>query len=175
MSRIAKKPITLPAGVQIFIESDNVRVKGPKGETSSNISKNIRIVQQNNLIQVTPINLDYDRYAGTARALIFNMIKGVTVGFQRKLELVGVGYRAQVQGVKLNLTLGYSHPVNFNIPQGIVIETPSTTEILIKGVNCQLVGQVAANIRSYRSPEPYKGKGIKYSDEIIIIKEAKKK
>ncbi|CAK0749437.1 50S ribosomal subunit protein L6 [Gammaproteobacteria bacterium] len=175
MSRIAKKPVALPAGVQIGIDSKRVRVKGPKGEIQLDLFPQVQIIQQGNMLHIIPLTTDADQHAGTTRALLFNMVKGVTIGFQRKLELVGVGYRAQAQGAKLNLTLGYSHPLIFNVPEGIKIETPSSTEILINGVSRQLVGQVAANIRSYRPPEPYKGKGVKYSDEVIVRKEAKKK
>jgi large subunit ribosomal protein L6 len=175
MSRIAKQPVTLPAGVQVGVEGEHVHVKGPKGEIGFDISPQVQIAQDGNSMQVSYLNNDAVRYAGTARALLANMVKGVSTGFQRKLDLVGVGYRAQAQGNKLNLTLGYSHPVVFDVPEGITIETPSATEILVKGVNRQLVGQVAANIRAYRPPEPYKGKGVKYSDEVIVRKEAKKK
>ncbi len=175
MSRIAKKPVAVPAGVQVGFDGERLRVKGPKGELELASFPKVQIDQADNMIRVSPLVAEADRHAGTARALLANMIKGVTTGFQRKLDLVGVGYRAQAQGRKLNLTLGFSHPVVFEIPDGIVIETPSATEILIKGIDRQLVGQVAANIRAYRSPEPYKGKGVKYSEEIIVRKEAKKK
>jgi large subunit ribosomal protein L6 len=175
MSRIAKKPVTLPAGVQVGIEGEHVRVKGPNGEIGFDISPQVQITQNGNVLQVNYLTNNAVRYAGTARALLANMVKGVSTGFQRKLDLVGVGYRAQAQGNKLNLTLGFSHPVVFDVPEGITVETPSATEILVKGTNRQLVGQVAANIRAYRPPEPYKGKGVKYSDEVIVRKEAKKK
>lgn len=175
MSRIAKKPVALPVGVEIGIEGERVRIKGPKGEMGLEILPQVQITQKGNTLQISPLTSEADRHAGTARALLANMVKGVTEGFQRKLDLIGVGYRAQAQGNKLNLTLGYSHPVVFDVPEGIVVETPSATEILIRGVSRHLVGQVAANIRAYRPPEPYKGKGVKYSDEIIVRKEAKKK
>jgi len=175
MSRIAKKPVVLPAGVQVGIEKEYVRVKGPKGEVHCSFFPQVALAQHDNVIHITPLTTDADCHAGTTRALLANMVKGVTVGFQRKLELVGVGYRAQIQGRKLNLTLGYSHPIVFDVPEGITVETPSVTEIVVSGINRQLVGQVAANIRSYRPPEPYKGKGVKYSDEVILRKEAKKK
>lgn len=175
MSRIAKKPVILPTGVQVGIEGEHVRVKGPKGEIELNVSPQVQITQKGNVLQVSYVTDNAICYAGTARALLANMVKGVSTGFERKLDLVGVGYRAQLQGNKLNLTLGFSHPVVYDVPKGITIETPSPTEILVKGVNRHLVGQVAANIRAYRPPEPYKGKGVKYSDEIIIRKEAKKK
>jgi len=175
MSRIAKKPVVLPAGVDVAIGDNEVCVKGPKGEGRVRLFPKIALDKQNGLIHIKPLAIEADRYAGTIRALMANMVKGVTLGFQRKLELVGVGYRAQVQGRKLNLALGYSHPIVFDVPEGIKVETPSQTEIVVSGINRQLVGQVAANIRAYRPPEPYKGKGIKYTDEIIIRKEAKKK
>ena len=175
MSRIAKKPVTVPAGVQVGVDGGRLHVKGPKGSLEFDAFPQVQITQENQVVQIAPLTDAADRHAGTVRALLANMIKGVTVGFQRKLDLVGVGYRAQAQGRKLNLTLGYSHPVVFAIPEGISIETPTATEILVKGIDRQLVGQVAANIRAYRSPEPYKGKGVKYSEEIIVRKEAKKK
>ena len=175
MSRIAKKPIICPAGVQVSLENRQVRVKGPKGELSFEVVSQVGITREGDTLHVAPLTAAADRHAGTTRALLANMIKGVTVGFQRKLDLVGVGYRAQAQGHKLNLTLGYSHPVVFDVPVGVTIETPTLTEIVVKGQDRQLVGQVAANIRAFRPPEPYKGKGVKYSDEIIARKEAKKK
>jgi len=177
MSRIAKNPITIPAGVDVKINDNTVQVKGPKGTLTQTLNSKVDLVLDNGTMT---FNLegknDYVRMqSGTARALINNLVSGVTKGFERKLMLVGVGYRAAVQGSTLNLTLGYSHPINFPIPQGIQIETPTQTEILVKGIDKQLVGQVSANIRAYRRPEPYKGKGIRYSDEVIIQKETKKK
>lgn len=177
MSRIAKNPITIPAGVDVKINDNTVQVKGPKGTLTQTLHSKVDLVLNNGTMT---FNLegknDYVRMqSGTARALINNLVQGVSKGYERKLMLVGVGYRAAVQGSTLNLTLGYSHPINFPIPQGIQIETPTQTEILVKGINKQLVGQVSANIRAYRRPEPYKGKGIRYSDEVIIQKETKKK
>jgi len=177
MSRIAKNPLTVPAGVDVKINDNTVQVKGPKGTLTQTLHSKVEMVLDKGVIT---FNLegknDYVRMqSGTARALINNLVSGVTKGFERKLMLVGVGYRAAVQGSTLNLTLGYSHPINFPIPQGIQIETPTQTEILVKGIDKQLVGQVSANIRAYRRPEPYKGKGIRYSDEVIIQKETKKK
>lgn len=177
MSRIAKSPITVPAGVDVKINDNTVQVKGPKGTLMQALNSKVEIVLDQGTIS---FNLegknDYVRMqSGTARALINNLVHGVSKGYERKLMLVGVGYRAAVQGSTLNLTLGYSHPINFPIPQGIQIETPTQTEILVKGIDKQLVGQVSANIRAYRRPEPYKGKGIRYSDEVIIQKETKKK
>jgi large subunit ribosomal protein L6 len=177
MSRIAKNPITIPAGVDVKINDNTVQVKGPKGTLTQTLHSKVDLVLDNGTMT---FNLegknDYVRMqSGTARALINNLVQGVSKGYERKLMLVGVGYRAAVQGSTLNLTLGYSHPINFPIPQGIQIETPTQTEILVKGIDKQLVGQVSANIRAYRRPEPYKGKGIRYSDEVIIQKETKKK
>jgi large subunit ribosomal protein L6 len=177
MSRVAKKPIELPKGVEISIANGLVTVKGPKGSLQQNIHKHVEIQQDGNtLIFAARANAANGwAHAGTARALINNLITGVSKGFERKLDLVGVGYRAQAQGKVLNLTLGFSHPVNYAVPDGITIETPSQTEIFVRGSDKQKVGQVAADIRAYRPPEPYKGKGVKYSDEVIIRKEAKKK
>ncbi|MGE0373084.1 MAG: 50S ribosomal protein L6 [Gammaproteobacteria bacterium] len=177
MSRIAKQPIPLPTGVSVTMSAGAVAVKGAKGELRRDIPPAIRLVQEDGELKV---HLDDDSglfhaMSGTVRALLKNMVTGVSKGFERKLTLVGVGYRAQVQGKSLNLTLGFSHPVSYPVPEGIVIETPSQTEILIKGIDKQKVGQVAADIRAYRPPEPYKGKGVRYADEQVILKEAKKK
>lgn len=177
MSRVAKKPIELPKGVEVKIDGQNISVKGPKGlmefsvhnDVEGQINDNVVTFQAKNELQAAVA------LAGTTRAVVNNMVVGVSEGFERKLELVGVGYRAQAQGQTLNLTLGFSHPVAFESPEGITIETPSQTEILIKGIDRQLVGQVAANIRAYRPPEPYKGKGVRYSGEHVVRKEAKKK
>ena len=176
MSRIANKPITVPKGVETTISGNNVRVKGSKGEMNLAVHSQVKIVQEDNLIKIAVVNNSKfaNALSGTTRALVQNMLIGVSEGFQKKLDIIGVGYRAQAQGKKLNLTLGFSHPVEFEIPEGITIETPTQTEVLIKGVDKQQVGQVAANIRAYRPPEPYKGKGVKYSDERIVRKEAKK-
>ncbi len=177
MSRVADNPITLPKGVEINVNGDEVTVKGSKGTLSCMTVKQVSIKQEDNVLTIVydKDNREANKQAGTVRANVNNMVVGVTEGFERKLTLIGVGYRAQSQGKVLNLTLGFSHPVNFNVPEGITIETPSQTEILVKGIDKQLVGQVAANIREYRPPEPYKGKGVRYSDEHVVRKEAKKK
>jgi large subunit ribosomal protein L6 len=176
MSRIANKPVTVPKGVEATINGNDIRIKGDKGEMSFSVHSQVKVEKEENIIKVSVLNKSKfaNALSGTTRALLQNMLTGVSVGYQKKLDIVGVGYRAQAQGKKLNLTLGFSHPVEFEIPEGITIETPSQTEILIKGVDKQKVGQVAANIRAYRPPEPYKGKGVKYSDERIVRKEAKK-
>ena len=176
MSRIANNPINIPTGVDVNIVGNSVTIKGSKGELSHNIHPLIKIERVDNVLKTTTKNDSKFAKAlsGTTRALIQNIVTGVSEGFERKLDIVGVGYRAAVSGKKLNLTLGFSHPVEFQIPDGIIIETPSQTEILIKGSDKQKVGQVAANIRGYRPPEPYKGKGVRYSDERIVRKEAKK-
>jgi len=177
MSRVAKNPIALPKGVEANLSSESIDVKGPKGVLQTIIPAEIKIQIETNEIRVSNVaeNLKNNALAGTIRANIANMVSGVSTGYERKLSLVGVGYRAQAQGQVLNLSLGFSHPVNFEVPAGITVETPTQTEIVVKGCDKQKVGQVAANIRSYRPPEPYKGKGIRYSEEVIIKKEAKKK
>ena len=176
MSRIANNPINIPTGVDVNIVGNLVTIKGSKGELSHTINPLIKLEQMDNALKTSTKNDSKfaNALSGTTRALIQNIVTGVSEGFDRKLEIIGVGYRAAVSGKTLNLTLGFSHPVVFKIPDGITIETPSQTEILIKGSDKQQVGQVAANIRSYRPPEPYKGKGVRYSDERIIRKEAKK-
>ncbi|HXH02827.1 MAG TPA: 50S ribosomal protein L6 [Candidatus Competibacteraceae bacterium] len=176
MSRVAKKPIVLPKGVDVTINERAVVVKGAKGSLQLNLHPAVRVVKEDNIVKVFTNPANENRaMAGTTRALLNNMVTGVSAGFERKLTLVGVGYRAQAQGKILNLTLGFSHPVNFKVPDGITIETPSLTEILVKGMDKQLVGEVAAKIRAFRPPEPYKGKGVRYADEQIVLKEAKKK
>ncbi len=175
MSRVAKNPIPVPAGVEVAIKAQNIAVKGKKGGLEITLHKTVEVKNENNTITFEPRTRAADAMAGTMRALVNNMVVGVTNGFEKKLELVGVGYRAQAQGKMLSLTLGFSHPVEYPVPEGITIETPSQTEVLIKGVDKQRVGQVAAEIRAYRPPEPYKGKGIKYAGEIVARKEAKKK
>ena len=177
MSRIAKNPVELPSGVEIKLDGSTIVVKGGKGELTHQVHADVEVSQDDNRLMFAPRADTRPGWAlaGTTRALINNMVNGVSSGFERKLELVGVGYRAQVKGKALNLTLGFSHPVNYEIPEGIVIETPSQTEIVIKGIDKQRVGQVAADIRAYRPPEPYKGKGVRYSDEHVIRKDAKKK
>lgn len=175
MSRVAKATIDLPSGVELKLEDRVMTVKGPKGELSASLHGMVEVERNGAELAVKPKNDDSWAMAGTARALLNNMVLGVSRGFEKKLELVGVGYRAAVKGKTLNLNLGFSHPVEYPMPEGIMIETPSQTEILIKGIDKQRVGQVAAEIRAYRPPEPYKGKGVKYADENIIRKEAKKK
>jgi large subunit ribosomal protein L6 len=174
MSRVAKKPISLPKGVELKVADDSIAVKGPKGALSIHALPGVSVANDNGTINIQVAEGAEDKFGGTARALLANMIKGVSEGYERKLELVGVGYRASMTGKALNLSLGFSHPVVFNAPEGISIETPTQTEILIKGSDKQLVGEVAAKIRGYRPPEPYKGKGVRYSGEKITIKEAKK-
>jgi large subunit ribosomal protein L6 len=174
MSRVGKKPVALPKGVECQVKADAITVKGPKGSLSIAAPSGVDIAINNGEIQLKAQGDDDHKMAGTARALINNMVKGVTEGYTRKLELVGVGYRAALQGKDLNLSLGFSHPVLFKAPEGISIEVPTQTEILIKGNDKQSVGQVAAKIRGFRPPEPYKGKGVRYSGEKITIKEAKK-
>lgn len=177
MSRVAKKPIVLPTGVETKIDGRTVSVKGPKGQETITIHKLVQVLLNDGVITTSPRekSIFANALAGTTRALLQNMVLGVTEGFERKLVLVGVGYRAQLKGKQLNLTLGFSHPVHHDIPDGITIEVPAATEIVIKGINKQMVGEVAASIRRYRPPEPYKGKGIRYADEVIILKETKKK
>ena len=175
MSRVAKAPVTLPQGVTATITASEVSIKGAKSSLNLAIVSGVSVEQQDKQLVVKFADEASRMKAGTTRAHLANMVQGVTKGFERKLELQGVGYRAQAQGKVLNLTLGYSHPVNFDVPDGITIETPSQTEILIKGVDRQQVGQVAAKIRGFRPPEPYKRKGVRYSDEKIELKEGKKK
>ncbi|MBL8199834.1 MAG: 50S ribosomal protein L6 [Chromatiales bacterium] len=177
MSRVAKMPVPLPKGVELTQAGGKVRVKGPKGELSHTLNPQVEVNVADGTANVTSrTDAQMARaLAGTTRALLANMVNGVSRGFERKLELVGVGYRAQAQGKKLNLTLGFSHPVAFPVPDGITIDTPSQTEIVIKGADKHKVGQVAADIRRYRPPEPYKGKGVRYAGEKVVLKEAKKK
>ena len=174
MSRVAKKPVALPKGVDLQISDDSINVKGPKGTLSMARPAGVDVAIEDGHATMNPKGSDDVAMAGTLRALLANMVTGVTDGFERKLELVGVGYRASMQGKDLNLSLGFSHPVVFNAPDGISIETPSQTEVLVKGADKQQVGQVAAKIRGFRPPEPYKGKGVRYAGERIIMKEAKK-
>jgi len=174
MSRIANYPVHLPQGVEANFAGGQLNVKGPKGALSFTVHDDVEVKLGGKILKFVAKNLSADALAGTTRVLIQNMVTGVSVGFERKLTLVGVGYRAQVKGKVLGLTLGFSHPVDFPIPDGITIETPSQTEIVIKSMNKQLLGQVAANIRAYRPPEVYKGKGVRYSDEVIKLKETKK-
>ena len=177
MSRIAKAPIVIPKGVDVNLDGNKMTVKGNKGQLSFDFNTNLGIKVADNVIQMEWNKGDKDSVAqaGTARAIANSMVLGVSAGFEKKLTLIGVGYRAQAKGNTLSLSLGYSHPVDFDVPAGITVETPSQTDILVKGSNKQLVGEVAAKIRAYRPPEPYKGKGVRYADETVAKKEAKKK
>ncbi len=170
-------PITVPKGVEVTIKEQTVTVKGAKGSLDHTVHASVEVSTADNVVTLAPKENQSGAIAqgGTARALINNMVVGVTNGFEKKLELVGVGYRAQAQGNKLNLTLGFSHPINYELPEGVSVETPSQTEVILKGIDKQRVGQAAAEIRAFRPPEPYKGKGVKYADEHIVRKEAKKK
>ena len=170
-------PIEIPSGVEISIKDNAVNVKGSKGSLEHKLHKAVDIKKEDNVLTLIPREgaPNADAQAGTARSLLNSMMIGVTTGFEKKLELVGVGYRAKAEGKSVNLTLGFSHPVNYKLPEGITAETPSQTEIIIRGTDKQVVGQVAADIRAYRPPEPYKGKGVKYAGEHIVRKEAKKK
>ena len=177
MSRVAKAPINVPAGVEISVSGQDVKVKGKVGELSYNVNPAVEVVVEDNVVSTNPRDGFTDAWAqaGTARANINNMVTGVNAGFEKKLILNGVGYRAAVKGNVVNLNLGFSHPVDYEVPAGVTVEAPSQTELVVKGADKQLVGQVAANIRKWRQPEPYKGKGIRYSDENVRRKEAKKK
>lgn len=177
MSRVAKNPVAVPSGVEVKLDGSLLSIKGPKGQLKLNVHPLVAINNGNGAMTFQPQNTSgsADALAGTHRALVNNMVKGVTKGFEKKLTIIGVGYRAAVQGKKLNLNLGFSHPVVYDVPEGITIETPSQTEVIVKGADKQLVGQVAADIRAYRPPEPYKGKGVRYADEQVVKKEAKKK
>lgn len=177
MSRVANTPINIPAGVEIKIDNSNITVKGSKASLSHCLHEAVKLEVNDNVITVKwdESNKKGKVFAGTTRAVVNNMITGVDKGFEKKLTLIGVGYRAQAKGKVLNLTLGFSHPVNFSIPEGITIETPSQTEIIVKGCDKQMVGQVSAEIRAFRPPEPYKGKGVRYEDEHVVRKDAKKK
>jgi large subunit ribosomal protein L6 len=177
MSRIGKKPVELPKGVSASISGQTVEVKGPKGTRSFSATDDVTITQEGDEISVMPRGTSKRarQQWGMARSMVANLVEGVTTGFKRELEINGVGYRANMQGNTLKLSLGYSHEVNFAVPQGVTVTTPKQTEIVVEGIDQQLVGQVAANIREWRAPEPYKGKGIKYKDEYIFRKEGKKK
>jgi large subunit ribosomal protein L6 len=176
MSRVANNPITLPKGVDVALGSA-ISVKGPLGSLNQPMSGDVTVALKDGVLTFAPVgeSIQANAMAGTMRALVNNMVQGVSKGFEKKLTLVGVGYRAQAQGDALNLTLGFSHPVVHKMPAGIKVETPTQTEIVIKGIDRQAVGQVAADVRAYRPPEPYKGKGVRYSDEVVIKKETKKK
>jgi large subunit ribosomal protein L6 len=177
MSRIGKRPITVPAKVEVTVGAEHITVKGPLGTLTQAASKDVTITRDGAILTLAAANdsKHANAMSGTLRALLANMVQGVDKGFERKLNLVGVGYKAQAAGAKLNLTLGYSHPVVHDMPEGVKCETPTATEIILKGVDKQKVGQVAAIVRGYRPPEPYKGKGVRYSDEVIVLKETKKK
>jgi large subunit ribosomal protein L6 len=177
MSRVAKNPVAIPAKVEVVLSADNIAISGPLGKLNHPLTDAVKLNREGETITVAAANDSQHSRAmsGTMRALIANMVQGVSQGFMRKLTLVGVGYKAQAQGAVLNLELGYSHPINHKMPAGVTVETPSITEVILKGVDKQVIGQVAAQIRAYRAPEPYKGKGVRYSDEVVIIKETKKK
>jgi large subunit ribosomal protein L6 len=177
MSRVGKMPIDLPKDVEVTITAEKIAVKGPQGTLSLPLTGQVVIKNENGTLNLTPADESREANAmsGTVRALVNNMVNGVTKGFEKKLQLVGVGFKAQAQGDKLNLSLGFSHPIVHSMPNGVKCETPTQTEIIIKGIDRQKVGQVAAEVRAYRSPEPYKGKGVRYVDEVVVIKETKKK
>lgn len=177
MSRVAKNPVRLPAGVEVNLAGQALSIKGAKGALELKVHPSVEVIQESGELRFAARNGDQQTraMAGTTRALVNNMVVGVSQGFERKLQLVGVGYKAQAKGQVLNLALGFSHPMDYDLPQGITAETPNQTEILIKGIDKQLVGQVAAEIRGFRPPEPYKGKGVRYADEVVHRKEAKKK
>jgi len=177
VSRVAKLPVTIPSGVEVQLEGQFISVSGVKGHLVHTVHSAVEVIRDGHIVRVVPRQ---DRghsgaFAGTTRALLNNMVTGVSRGFEKKLELVGVGYRAQMKGHVLNLTLGFSHPIDYSVPEGVVIETPTNTQIVVRGIDKQRVGQVAATIRAFRPPEPYKGKGVRYANEIIIRKVAKKK
>lgn len=177
MSRIGNNPIEVPSGVEIKIDGQEISIKGGKGEMSFSLHKDVEVAQEDGVLKFAARagGKEARAMSGTSRAIVSNIVKGVTEGWERKLQLQGVGYRAQAQGKKLNLQLGFSHPVEYELPEGVQAETPSQTEIVISGMDKQLVGQVSAEIRAYRPPEPYKGKGVRYADERVRRKEAKKK
>ncbi|MAD28416.1 MAG: 50S ribosomal protein L6 [Woeseiaceae bacterium] len=177
MSRIAKEPVNIPKDIEFNMSGLTLTLKGAKGSLSMDLNPEVSVEENDSILSFSPKSGSKFALAisGTTRALVANMVHGVSQGFEKKLELVGVGYRAQAQGKKLNLTLGFSHPVVYEVPEGVTIETPSQTEILVKGIDKQSVGQVAAEIRHFRPPEPYKGKGVRYADEHVVMKEAKKK
>jgi len=177
MSRVAKAPVNLPKGVDVTINGQHVEVKGAKGTLSVTLNDLVDIKNDNGVLSFSPREVTQDGWmqTGTARAVVNNLVVGVSAGFERKLQLVGVGYKAAAKGKILNLALGYSHPIDYELPEGVTAETPTPTEIILKSNNKHLLGQVAANVRGYRPPEPYKGKGVRYADETVLRKEAKKK
>ena len=177
MSRVAKAPVAIPAGVEVKLAGDKITIKGKQGQLELDVHASVAISQEENELKFAPKSADKqaNALAGTFRSLVNNMVTGVSVGFEKKLILQGVGYRAKASGKTLNLSLGFSHPVDYALPEGVTAETPSQTEVVIKGIDKQQVGQVAAEIRGYRPPEPYKGKGVRYADENVRRKEAKKK
>lgn len=177
MSRVAKNPVLVPKGVEIALAIDEISMKGPMGSLRQVLSGDVSVVHEGDslLCKAQNDSMRSNAMSGTIRALLANMVQGVSKGFERKLTLVGVGYRAQAAGDTLNLTLGFSHPVSYKMPEGVKVETPTQTEIVLKGADKQRIGQVAAEIRAFREPEPYKGKGVRYSDEVVILKETKKK
>lgn len=177
MSRIAKNPVSIPKGVEAKLAGGQLSIKGPKGQLQYNVHPQVKLGVNDGSVtfEAADETAFSNAMSGTTRALVNNMVAGVSKGFEKKLTIIGVGYRAAVQGKKLNLSLGFSHPVVYSVPEGITVETPSQTEIVVRGADKQLVGQVAAEIRRYREPEPYKGKGVRYTDEHVVRKEAKKK
>ncbi len=177
MSRVGKNPVAVPAGVEVTLGSGEISVKGPLGTLKHALNGDVKVEREGDVLKcsATSGSRQANAMSGTVRALLANMVHGVTKGYERKLSLVGVGYRAQAAGDTLNLTLGFSHPVAHKMPKGVKVETPSQTEIVLKGVDKQQIGQVAAEVRAYRAPEPYKGKGVRYADEVVILKETKKK
>ncbi len=177
MSRVAKNPVAIPAKVEVILSATSIDITGPLGKLSQSLTSAVVLSREGETVTFVAANYSQHSRAmsGTLRALVANMVKGVSEGFTRKLTLVGVGYKANAQGTMLNLELGYSHPVNHKMPSGVTVETPTQTEVVLKGVDKQVIGQVAAQIRAYRAPEPYKGKGVRYSDEVVTIKETKKK
>ena len=177
MSRVAKAPVTVPSGVTVTQNGRQVEVKGSKGTLTFNLHALVELNQADGVLRLTPTQDSQDAWmqTGTARAVLNNLAIGVSAGFERKLQLVGVGYKAQAKGTVLSLALGFSHPIDFALPEGVTVETPTPTEVILKSIDKHLLGQTAANIRAYRPPEPYKGKGVRYSDEVVVRKEAKKK
>jgi len=177
MSRVAKNPVAIPAKVEVALTANNIAVSGPLGKLNQPLTDAVKLAREGDSITFVASNDSQHSRAmsGTVRALVANMVQGVSQGFSRKLTLVGVGYKAQAQGTTLNLDLGYSHPIKHKMPAGVTVQTPSQTEVVLTGVDKQVIGQVAAQIRAYRAPEPYKGKGVRYADEVVIIKETKKK